>query len=122
MDKPPGAGRGMTMVDVGDGVRVKTAGEEWRAGWPLPFIGLLGNSASLIFAYSSGIFMLPVTTEFGWSRTQFSAGLSFAMVFSVFIMPVIGFLVDRWGSRRMALLGAPLFMLMLSSFSLTTGP
>ena len=48
--------------------------------------------------YSFGLFIDPLETEFGWQRTAISASLSFAAVGSL-ASPLVGRLVDRYGSR-----------------------
>jgi len=101
--------------------RALSAREEWRAGWPLPIIGMFGNSIVQLFAYTSGIFLPPVTKEFGWTPTEFNAGLSFVMVVGVLMSPTFGLAVDRWGSRRLALIGIAGFTVLLASLALETG-
>lgn len=95
--------------------------EEWRAAWPLPFVGMLGNSGASIFVYSNGIFMAAVTADLGWTRTQFSAGLTFSMLLTLFAVPAVGVLIDRLGPRRIAFIGLPVFVAALASLGLTTG-
>jgi sugar phosphate permease len=53
------------------------------------------------------IFVEPLTREFGWSRTALSGAVSLGGVLAALISPLIGPLVDRYGSRA-ALSGAVL--------------
>jgi predicted MFS family arabinose efflux permease len=80
-----------------------SAAAEWRAFWPLVAASTLGFSLHSLAAYSVGLFMEPLGAEFGWSRAQ----ISLATVIPAFIMvvgsPWVGGLVDRLGSRRLAL-------------------
>lgn len=55
-----------------------------------------------------GLFMKSVTAEFGWSRTDFSIIISVAAICNALVMPLAGYLVDRFGARRVALLGTVL--------------
>lgn len=55
-----------------------------------------------------GLFMKSVTGEFGWSRTDFSIIISAAAICNALVMPLAGFLVDRFGARRVALVGTVL--------------
>jgi sugar phosphate permease len=48
--------------------------------------------------YAFGLFVEPLEREFGWSRTQISASLSFTAVGSV-LAPLIGRIMDRRGAR-----------------------
>ena len=66
-------------------------------------------------AMSSGInfhgfgnFIIPLSKEFGWSRTTVSAIFSFPRLEAGFIGPVEGWVVDRIGPRKLMLLGIPL--------------
>ncbi|WP_447650617.1 MFS transporter [Pseudomonas abietaniphila] len=55
-----------------------------------------------------GLFMKSVAGEFGWSRTEFSIILSTAAICNALVMPIAGYLVDRFGARRVALVGTVL--------------
>ncbi len=68
------------------------------------FIGM-GVATPAILLQPLGLFTKSVTTEFGWSRTQFSTILSIAALFNALILPVAGYLVDRFGARRVAFVG-----------------
>ena len=48
--------------------------------------------------YAFGLFVEPLETTFGWSRTAISASLSFTAVGSL-ASPIIGRLMDRYGAR-----------------------
>ena len=82
-------------------------------------------------AMSSGInfhgfgnFIIPLSREFGWSRTTISAIFSFARLEAGFIGPAEGWVVDRIGPRKLMLLGIPLmglgFILLSRVNGLTT--
>ncbi len=67
-------------------------------------IGLICSSIVLPF-YSIGALVVPITTEFGWSRAEFQLVILFSTGAGVITSPVVGMLVDRIGVRRMALSG-----------------
>ncbi|HEX7857714.1 MAG TPA: MFS transporter [Sphingobium sp.] len=98
-----------------------TARQEWNAMWPLPFVAMLGVVGSATFAYSSGVFMEAMTTEFGWSRSQFSSAFAVQMVLGLLVLPLVGRFVDRVGPRRIALSGIFVYMLVFSSLGLANG-
>jgi MFS family permease len=50
----------------------------------------------------AGLFMGPVGDEFGWSKTQVTAGLSLSSVTVTLLSPFFGVLIDRWGARRLS--------------------
>ena len=71
------------------------------------FIGM-SVATPAILLQPMGLFLKPVTAEFGWSRTQFSLILSVAALFNALVMPVAGYLADRFGARRVAAVGTTL--------------
>lgn len=50
-------------------------------------------------------FLLPLETEFGWSRSELSSVYSIYMVANGLSAPFVGVLFDRWGPRLVYLLG-----------------
>ena len=71
------------------------------------FLGM-GVSTSAILLLPMGLFLKSLTAEFGWSRTQFSEIISTALLFNAIVMPIAGYLVDRFGPRRIIALGTVL--------------
>jgi MFS family permease len=55
--------------------------------------------------FSFGIFLNPMTEEFGWSRGSLSGALAIAGLSTAFLRPVAGYLADRYDPVKMALLG-----------------
>lgn len=84
---------------------------EWRAAGQLPFIGMIGLCGAAMLSYASGVFMQPITAAFGWSRAQFSFGLTLAMLIGLVTTPLAGRLVDRFGPRAVALAGCAAYPL-----------
>ncbi|EIG57929.1 MFS transporter [Bradyrhizobium sp. WSM1253] len=82
-------------------------GELWR-GRDVILGCLLGMTTGItsIFFYSSGLFLKPLATEFGWSRGMASLGVLIPMLTIGIISPFSGQLVDRFGAYRMALVSA----------------
>lgn len=68
------------------------------------FIGL-AVSVSAILMIPLGLYLKPITSEFGWSRTQFSTAVGLAGVCNALMLPVAGFLVDRFGPPRIIAIG-----------------
>lgn len=76
------------------------------------FFGWIVVAASMLcistgvgpFAFASlGLFILPFEAEFGWTRGQTSAALSVLLTATAVCLPIVGRLVDRFGSRRILL-------------------
>ncbi|HRR41599.1 MAG TPA: MFS transporter, partial [Syntrophales bacterium] len=66
---------------------------------------LISLYAGAIIHYGFTAFFDPLVREFGWSYTQISFAMSLRGVEMSFMSPLIGFLVDRYGSRRLAFCG-----------------
>ena len=82
---------------------------------------MLGISGSAAFSYSSGVFLLPIVGEFGWTRAEFSGAFTLQMTVALFVMPLVGRLVDKVGPRKLALGGIAPFVLGLSVLGLASG-
>jgi MFS family permease len=61
-------------------------------------------SGGIVFYGFTALFE-PLVKEFGWSYAQISFALSIRGIEMSFLSPLIGFLVDRHGPRKMAFLG-----------------
>jgi MFS family permease len=71
------------------------------------FLALTVSSAPLILS-TQGIFMIPVTNEFGWDRGTYSVGFVVAGLVTAVALPFIGAAIDRWGVRRVLPIGVVL--------------
>ena len=65
-----------------------------------------GNAATAINILT--IFVLPMSMEFGWSRTEISAATSVGAILGAVLAPFSGRLIDRIGSRIILTVGASL--------------
>ncbi len=65
-------------------------------------LGVALSPGTLVF-YSLGIFIGPVSAEFGWDRAQISLVATLMTLALVFAIPVVGALIDRHGVRRVLL-------------------
>lgn len=77
---------------------------------------IVGPGTAVIFV--TNVFLVPVTTELGWSRGLFSSGLLASAIASPIMTPLFGRLMDRYGIHKVALPAATLYGLSLASFSL----
>jgi sugar phosphate permease len=64
-----------------------------------------------------GILMVPLETEFAWSRTVISAAVAINIVLFGLIGPFAASVIDRWGLRRVVMAGVGL---LAASVALTT--
>jgi MFS family permease len=93
---------------------------EFRRGWPIILSAALGvgvGTTGLPF-YTFGIFIAPMSAEFGWSRGEIALGSLFLTTGTFVLAPFVGQAADRFGARRigmisLGLLAAALFTLPL---------
>jgi MFS family permease len=75
---------------------------EWRRGWTIVLGAAIGNATGLgLLFYVSSLFILPVSSEFGWSRAQLAAPAALSGL-GAFAAPAFGWLADRMGVRPIA--------------------
>lgn len=67
------------------------------------FIALFGGLCAGFYTVS--VFLEPLQAAFGWTRTQLSLGFMFSSIFSGLISPLTGFLVARYGVRKIQIIG-----------------
>jgi predicted MFS family arabinose efflux permease len=94
---------------------------EWSRNWTLVAAAALGFSFSSLLQYSLGLFIAPLRAEFGWSSTQVTGGMFIVAIGSVFLSPIVGALIDRWGSRLLGILGLVALIAATCAFSLANG-
>lgn len=103
------------------GASRESGADEWRCNWLLVFSAMVGLSFGTVPSSSLGLFMAPLQQEFGWSRSEISAGLTVFALISLPLTPLLGMVVDKFGSRRIAVPGLLLFGLCFAAFGLQSG-
>jgi MFS family permease len=85
-----------------------SAAEELRRGWRIVLGSLCGIAFGVtgLFFYSTGIFLRPVASEFGWTRASGSMINLVAALTLAATAPFAGRIVDKVGARRVALLSS----------------
>jgi predicted MFS family arabinose efflux permease len=81
-------------------------------------LGLTVANGPVVF-FTFGLFLGPITTEFGWNRATFSSSLLVGHTLAAFAYPFMGRAIDRYGVRRVTLTFIPLFALSTAALSLT---
>lgn len=75
-------------------------------GWHLVGVSLFMLTLSSLVSFQGvGIFMVALERQFGWSRTVLSGAFSLTRVQGAALGPVEGALIDRFGPRRMVIVG-----------------
>ena len=77
---------------------------------------LVGTGPILIFSF--GVFLVPVTQDLGISRGELSAALGPAGLLTAISCFVVGWLIDRWGTRRLMIPGLLVYALAVAAFGL----
>ena len=77
-------------------------------------------SLGTLLVYSFGVFVRPLAGEFHWTRTQVSGALSIGQFTVALSAPLWGWLVDRFGPRRIILPSIVGLSLAFASLSLLT--
>jgi MFS family permease len=88
---------------------------------------LMAGCAILMISFairaSFGMFQIPIASEFGWMRADFSLAIAVQNLAWGIGQPIFGALAERFGDRRAIVLGALLYAagLLLSSLAVTPG-
>lgn len=91
------------------------AAGEWRRYWTVPLAGAFGYSCASLMSYGLGPFVAAIEADFGWSRAMTMSGITVTAIFAIFSSFLAGMAIDRFGPRRVGILGV---VLMCASFSL----
>lgn len=90
---------------------------------PVLIAGCLIIMTGFMIRASFGVFQIPIATEFGWLRSEFSLAIAIQNLAWGIGQPIFGAFAERFGDRRAIVLGAILYAagLMLSSLAVTPG-
>jgi MFS family permease len=91
-------------------------------GWKIVLAGFFGVMVSFaaVVPYTFGLFLKPLSLAFGWHREAISAGFSVAALTVAAASPGLGFLLDRFGPRRIILPCIFVFSLAYASLAFLT--
>jgi MFS family permease len=83
---------------------------------------LIGQTfATSLLPYGAfSLLMIPMTKEFGWSRTEFSFASTFLFIFGAVSLWPLGRITDRFGARPVILIGSAIVGLLTLAMSLQT--
>ena len=86
----------------------ETRAQELARGWPTVLAAATGVGLGVagLLTYNSGLFAHDLAIQAGVSRTMFGAAFFGSTLTMAIAMPWVGWLVDRYGPRRVATLGA----------------
>jgi MFS family permease len=92
-------------------------------GWWVVLAAGIGSFLSYgpVIAFTFGVFIKPLSEEFGWQRADISLGFSLSLLMLSATAPLTGRLVDRVGARAVIVPSVLLFGAGVSCFSVLSG-
>ena len=95
---------------------------EFRFGYR-PLAGAVigaGCGLSSISFYTHGAFVTTISNDMDWSRGEVQLGVTIMILMAIITAPSVGWLIDKYGARRVALISIPLYGITLASLSFAT--
>jgi predicted MFS family arabinose efflux permease len=90
-----------------------------RQGFTNPWWVVVGAVTGLfvcngpVLTFTFGIFLKPIMADMGWDRGTASFAMAFGGIVSALMVPVLGWMMDRWSIRRVALPGIVIYAALL---------
>jgi len=72
-----------------------------------------------VLGYTFGVFLKPIMADMGWDRGTASFSMAFGEVLGALSVPVLGWMMDRWSIRKVALPGIIAFAVCLCLMGLS---
>ena len=89
---------------------------------PVLLAGCVILMLSFAVRASFGVFQLPIATEFGWPRAEFSLAIAIQNLAWGIGQPMFGAIAERFGDRKAIISGAILYAMGLVLSAYATGP
>ena len=92
--------------DTGSSNKRESSEKRLYYGWYLiPVFGSIMLVATTPLFHAMGIWAVAMEHAFGWNRTKLSLALTFTRVEGGILGPLEGYLIDKFGTQRMVLIG-----------------
>lgn len=75
-------------------------------GWIVVLAAFLAILVSSLRSYAFGVFIVPLTNEFGWDRAPISFAYSISLLVTSFVAIIFGRISDKYGVRKVMIIGA----------------
>lgn len=90
--------------------------------WVMICVGCLVALTSFGLRSAFGLFLGPITSDFGWQRESLSLALAIQNIFWGLAQPFAGALCDRYGPRSVVIGGAAIYALGILAIPYSTDP
>jgi MFS family permease len=112
----------MTVQNGMEPAHLESESHPGYSGWKVVLAGFFGVMVSFaaVVPYTFGLYVKPLSLAFGWRREAISAGFSIAALTVAAASPALGFLLDRFGPRRVILPCIVVFSSAYASLALLT--
>lgn len=94
----------------------------WRHAWVVVLAGGIVMGLALGVRHVQGLFLLPITSEKGWSREVFGLAMAVQNLTWGIVQPFTGMSADRFGSIKVVAIGLVLYALGLYGMAIATTP
>jgi predicted MFS family arabinose efflux permease len=101
---------------------VSTRAVDWRTPTVVLVCSGLVLTLSMGIRHGFGLFLQPMSTDLGWGRETFALAMAVQNLMWGVTQPFAGMLADRFGTARIVLIGAFLYVLGLFSMAHATTP
>ena len=88
-------------------------------GWVVLFVAYMISFFTFGLSQAFGVFLKPMTADFGWGRSQFALALSIFAIVSGIVPPIAGRYCDRHGPRPVLVVGTALNALGMTLMAFT---
>ena len=91
--------------------------QEFRRGYK-PLAGAVigaGCGLSSISFYTHGAFVSTISNDMGWSRGDVQLGVTIMILMAIITAPTVGWLIDKYSARRVALVSIPFYGITLTN-------
>lgn len=89
---------------------------EWQENWRAVLAAAIGIGFTILHFYTLGVLLVPLSQDYGWSKTAITAGPIISALIYFFIAARVGRFASRVGVRKVALPGFAAYCISLAMF------
>lgn len=89
---------------------------EWRENWKAVLTAAIGVCLTILHFYTLGVLLVPLSRDYGWSKTAITAGPTISAVIYFLIAARVGRFASRVGVRKVAIPGFAGYCFALAMF------